>query len=103
MWKPRKQSRISRPNITQAFVLLILLVIGGSALAGPSGMIAWTENQRLLEMRRAQVVDLEHERAGLRNRVELLDPSQTDADLAGQLLRDRLNVAHPDELVMLLH
>ncbi|MDG2002294.1 MAG: septum formation initiator, partial [Novosphingobium sp.] len=38
----------------------------------------------------------------LRNRVELLNPDHADPDLSGQLLRSQLNVAHPDEMVMLL-
>ena len=37
------------------------------------------------------------------NRVALLDPRHADADLAGELLRRNLNVAHPDEMVMLLN
>ncbi|MBV1916462.1 MAG: septum formation initiator [Sphingomonadaceae bacterium] len=88
--------------MTQFFALLMLLVLGGFALAGPSGIIAWSESQRLLELRSQQVDALTFERDQLRNRVELLDPKHADVDLAGQLLRDRLNVAHPDEMVMLL-
>lgn len=79
-----------------------LLLMGGFALAGPSGMIAWGEQQRLLEQHRAEVAALSSERDQMRNRVELLDPEGTDADLAGELVRSRLNVAHPDEMVMLL-
>lgn len=82
--------------------MLCLLVLGGIAIAGPSGLIAWSENQHLLELREQQFAELTSERDQLRNRVELLDPEHADADLAGQLLRSHLNVAHPDEMVMLL-
>jgi cell division protein FtsB len=88
--------------MTQGLALALLLVMGGLAIAGPSGILAWSENQRLLELRKQQIVALEQERQLLDNRVELLDPGNVDADLAGQLLRDRLNVAHPDEMVILL-
>jgi cell division protein FtsB len=70
------------------------------ALVGPSGFLAWSDNNRLLAERQAEVKQLIAERDVLKNRVALLDPRNTDSDLAGQLLRDDLNVVHPDELVM---
>ena len=81
---------------------MCLLVMGGFALAGPSGLIAWSDNQRLLEERRAEIARLLDERDQLSNRVALLDPRHADPDLTGELLRSNLNVAHPDEMVMLL-
>ena len=86
----------------QGAALACLLVMGALVLVGPSGLLAWSENQALLEQRRAEIVQLREERDELRNRVNLLDPRQTDPDLAGELLRRNLNVAHPDEMVMLL-
>ena len=80
-----------------------VLALGAVAIAGPSGMLAWGENQRLLEARRAELAQLTLERGQLKNRVDLLDPRHADADLSGELVRSRLNVAHPDEMVMLLH
>jgi cell division protein FtsB len=88
--------------MTQGLALAALLLMGGVAIAGPSGVLAWSENQRLLELRKQQVANLEAEAERLRNRVDLLDPNGVDPDLAGQLLRDRLNVASPDEMVILL-
>ena len=60
------------------------------------------ENQRLLGERREEVKQLTQERDELRNRVSLLDPRHMDPDLTGELLRSNLNVAHPDEMVMLI-
>lgn len=102
MRKFRQEPRIARDSLTQGLALAALLGLGGFALAGPSGIMAWSENQRALQARQQQLADLKLERDRLRNRVDLLDPRHADADLAGQLLRDRLNVAHPDEMVMLL-
>jgi cell division protein FtsB len=99
-FRPRHKMRSE--SMTQGFALVALLVMGGFAIAGPSGILAWSENQRLLELREAQVAALERESQSLRNRVNLLDPRNVDPDLAGQLLRDRLNVVHPDEMVILL-
>ena len=86
----------------QGGVLLCLLVLGGFAFAGPSGLIAWKDSQRRLEQRHTELAKLSLERDRLRNRVDLLNPKHADPDLAGQLLRSHLNVAHPDEMVMLL-
>ncbi|WP_395333154.1 septum formation initiator [Novosphingobium sp. BL-8H] len=80
----------------------MLLLMGGFVIAGPSGILAWGENQRLLEQRREKLVDLESQRDRLKNRVALLDANKVDPDLAGELLRSNLNVARPDEMVMLI-
>lgn len=85
---------------TQGIALTILLGLGAWALVGPSGFLAWSENNRLLIERQAEVKQLTDRRDELRNRVTLLDPRNPDSDLAGELLRDDLNVVHPDELVM---
>ncbi|WP_395394959.1 septum formation initiator [Novosphingobium sp. BL-8A] len=80
----------------------MLLLMGGFVIAGPSGILAWGENQRLLEQRREKLTELESQRDHLKNRVALLDSSKVDPDLAGELLRSNLNVARPDEMVMLI-
>jgi len=102
MRKFRQQPKVARDSLTQGIALVCLLLLGGIAIAGPSGVIAWNENQRLLDHREIQLTELSSERDRLRNRVDLLNPDHADADLAGQLLRSHLNVAHPDEMVMLL-
>ena len=94
---------MARDSLSQGLALVCLLILGGFALAGPSGILAWGENQRLLEQRLAEVAALSAERDELKNRVKLLDPRHMDSDLAGELLRKDLNVVHPDEKVMLLH
>ena len=73
------------------------------AVAGPSGLLAWGENRRMLTERQQEIRRLAVERDNLRNRVALLDPRHTDPDLAGELLRKNLNVAHPDEVIMMVH
>jgi len=82
--------------------LCCLLVMLAVAVAGPSGLLAWGENQHLLSEREQEIRRLSTERDQLRNRVALLDPGHTDPDLAGELLRKNLNVAHPDEMIMML-
>jgi cell division protein FtsB len=89
-----------RNSMTESLALLALLMMGAFAVAGPSGLLAWSENARLLEQRQKEVVLLTAERDRLSNRVNLLDPRHADPDLVGELLRADLNVAHPDEVVI---
>ena len=96
----RSRPRLPRETLTQTFALVALLVIAGVAVAGPSGVLAWSENSRLLKEREAELAQLAARRDELRNRVELLDPDHADPDLVGELLRKNLNVAHPDEIVI---
>ncbi len=103
MTKRRPEPKLARESLVQGLGLICLLMLAGFAIAGPSGMLAWGENQHLLAQRRAEIATLTKERDEMRNRVALLDPRHADPDLAGELLRSNLNVAHPDELVMLLN
>ncbi len=94
--------RLAKESVTQGVALVCLLVLAAVAVAGPSGLLAWSENQRLLDQRREEVKRLQDERDDMRNRVTLLDPRHTDPDLTGELLRNNLNVVHPDEMVLML-
>jgi len=86
-------------KLKQLGALGYLLLLGGLALAGPYGVLAWGEDLSLLDKREAQIAQLEKERADLKNRVALLDPDHIDPDMAGELIRSDLNVVHPDEYI----
>ena len=102
MKNSRSDPRLPKQSLSQGLALVCLLVLGGLAVVGPSGILSWSENHRLLDQRLQEVKALAAERDELRNRVALLNPRNTDPDLAGELLRKDLNVVHPDEMVMLL-
>jgi len=102
MMKRNRDPRLASESVTQGFALAVLLLLGGFVIAGPSGLIAWGEQEQLLRKRQAEIAELAAERSALRNRVELLDPDHADPDLTGELLRSQLNVAHPDEMVLML-
>jgi cell division protein FtsB len=91
---------LPKDSLTQSLALVALLVVATIGIAGPSGLLAWGENARVLEQRQKQIAQLSAERDQLKNRVNLLDPRHADPDLVGELLRSNLNVAHPDELVI---
>lgn len=95
------RSRLSLPaRRSEAVALIALLVMAGLAIAGPSGLFAWSENLRLRDARETRLAKLEVETGHLRNRVELLDPAHADPDLAGELVRSQMGVVHPDEVVV---
>ena len=91
-----------RQKASQSAALGALLVMGAIAIAGPGGLLAWSENLRLLDQREAQLAALKKEQAALENKVALLHPDRADPDMVGELLRSQLNVVHPDEVVIKL-
>ncbi|WP_017664120.1 FtsB family cell division protein [Porphyrobacter sp. AAP82] len=97
MRKPGTESRLKR-----VVALIALLLIAGFAVAGPTGLLAWSENSAALKARKAEVAELTAKRDGLRNRVMLLDPDAADPDLASELVRDQLGVMREDEVVITL-
>lgn len=93
---------ISSERRKQLIALAVLLALAGFAVAGPTGLLAWSENVTALEQREQEIAKLSAERDALRNRVKLLDPEATDPDLASELVRDKLGVIHEDEVVITL-
>ena len=91
-----------KERLTQGIALFVLLVRGGLAIAGPSGLLACGENLRLLDQRRATIERLAHQRDELKLQVTALDPDHADPDLLGELIRKHLNVVHPEEVVITL-
>ncbi len=100
MNSPSRKPAIAREKLTQLAALGWLLLLGGLALAGPYGVLAWGENLSLLDKRQKQIDAVEAENARLTNLVALLDPEHVDPDLSTELLRRDMNVAHPDEYII---
>src|SRR5436190_22619675 len=91
---------VVREKVSRFGALGFLLFLAGLALAGPYGVLAWSENISLLEQREHQIAALQEQRAELQNLVTHLDPDHVDPDLATELVRRNLNVAHEDEYVL---
>jgi cell division protein FtsB len=94
--------RLQREQLRQFAALAVLLVLTGLAIAGPTGVLAWSENAAELQLRKAEIAELTARRDALRNRVMLLDPQAADDDLASELVRENLGVMHEDEVVLTL-
>ncbi|MET4133263.1 cell division protein FtsB [Porphyrobacter sp. MBR-155] len=92
----------SGERLKQAAALIALVLLTGFAVAGPTGLLAWSENVSALDQREAQIADLTAQRDAMRNRVMLLDPEAADPDLASELVREQLGVMREDEIVITL-
>src|SRR5689334_12698673 len=85
---------------------LALIVVGnfaGYAVAGPNGLLAWGGYNRDLQARKMELSRLEAERDQLRHRSALLDPRKADPDLADEMVRDKLGLVRPDEVIVPLN
>ncbi|OYW45214.1 MAG: septum formation initiator [Sphingomonadales bacterium 32-68-7] len=100
MNSPAPKRAIFREKLSRYGALAWLLGLGGLALAGPYGLLSWSENRAMLEQREQRIAALVAQRDELKNRVVRLDPDHADPDLATELIRRDLNVAHPDEYVL---
>ena len=86
-----------------AMPALALIVVGnfaGYAVAGPNGLLAWGGYHRNLNQRKAELAQLERDRAQLRHRSALLDPRKADPDMADELVRRDLGLVRPDEVII---
>ncbi|HEY1143810.1 MAG TPA: septum formation initiator family protein [Sphingomicrobium sp.] len=82
---------------------MALIIVGnfaGYAVAGPNGLLAWGGYHRDLQARKTELARLEAEKATLRHRSQLLDPRKADPDLADEMVRDKLGLVRPDEVIV---
>jgi cell division protein FtsB len=93
-------SGILRRVFWPAMALIVVGNFAGYAVAGPNGLLAWGGYHRNLEARKAELARLEAEKATLRHRSELLDPKKADPDLADEMVRDKLGLVRPDEVIV---
>ena len=97
--KPKSIGLIRRA----AWPVLALLVVGtfaGHAVAGPNGLFAWRGYSQQLELRKAELAQLDAERNALRHKSALLDPRKADPDLADEMVRKDLGLVRTDEVVV---
>jgi cell division protein FtsB len=83
-----------------ALALIVVGTFAGHAIAGPNGILAWGGYHRALQERKAELTQLQAERAQLRHRSNLLDPRKADPDIADELVRKDLGLVRPDEVIV---
>ena len=89
-----------RRSAMPALALIVVGTFAGHAIAGPNGLLAWGGYHRALNDRKAELAQLEQERAQLRHRSALLDPRKADPDMADELVRKDLGLVRPDEVIV---
>lgn len=94
---------IVRRAIWPALALLIVGNFAGYAIAGPNGLLAWGGYHRDLSERKAELAELQVEKARLKHHSRLLDPKKADPDMADELVRRDLGLVRPDEVVVPLN
>ena len=97
--KPKSIGLIRRV-MWPAVALLVVGTFAGHAIAGPNGLFAWRGYSQQLEVRKAELAELEAERLRLRHRSALLDPRKADPDLADEMVRRDLGLVRADEVVV---
>ena len=96
-------SRIAGLIRRSAMPALALIVVGtfaGHAVAGPNGVLAWGGYHRALQERKAELAELDRQRAQLKHHSRLLDPNKADPDMADELVRKDLGLVRPDEVII---
>jgi cell division protein FtsB len=97
-----KSIGLIRRAMWPAVALLVVGTFAGHAIAGPNGLFAWRGYTQQLELRKAELTNLQAERDQLRHRSALLDPRKADPDLAEEMVRKDLGMVRADEVVVAL-
>jgi cell division protein FtsB len=86
-----------------AIAIIAMGFFGYNAVLGPNGILALKDVKREVAQRDVELAALEKRRAVLQNRTNLLDPRKgADPDMVEELARKQLNVARPDEVIVIL-
>lgn len=83
-----------------ALALILVLAMIGYAIFGPTGLYAWGDYSQSVEKKQLILTALQKKQNDLQNRVNLLDQSRVDPDLAEEYVRERLGAYHPDEIII---
>ena len=87
-----------RPAATTAIVALAVLLVW-HVVYGKNGVSVWQQKRVEDRQLRKEIDDLNQENARLRDRVERL---KSDPDAIGQVARDQLHYAKPNEVIVTL-
>ena len=89
-----RYATIVKRALLPAVALSVMGFFGAAAVTGPTGMLAYGDYKQQLAKHEAIYARLDHERAAL------LDPKRADPDLVDELVRQKLNVVRPDEVIV---
>lgn len=99
--RQRKQSKI-KPLLVPAACLLILGYFAFHAVEGEFGLYALIRLQDRETGLLAELDRLKADRQRMEKRVALMRPESLDPDMIDEKARESLNMAHPDDRIILL-
>ena len=97
---PNRIFALIRKMAMPALAVIVLGTFAGHAIAGPNGILAWGSYHRSLLQRQAELAQIEQEHSELKHRSQLLDPNKADPDMADELVRKKLGLIRPDEVIV---
>ena len=101
-----KRSSLStqlRRAVLPTVAIIVIAGLGAYTVFGPNGARAYGDVKRQLVKRDVELAALKQRRAEWQNKVSLLDPKSADPDMVDELTRKKLNVVHPDEVILPLN
>ena len=96
----RNSYEIIRRAALPALALLIIANFLGYAIVGSNGILSWGDYRRQKQERLVELAQLNAERQHLEHRAALLDPRGVDPDLADEMIRGKLGLVRPDEVII---
>ncbi|HKX91840.1 MAG TPA: septum formation initiator family protein [Sphingomicrobium sp.] len=100
MGAAKRSLGLIRRSAMPALALLVVGTFAGHAIAGPNGLLAWGGYHRALNERKAELANLQQQKAQLRHHSQLLDPDKADPDMADELVRKDLGLVRQDEVII---
>jgi cell division protein FtsB len=100
MGGPNRIFALIRRVAMPALAVIVVGTFAGHAIAGPNGVLAWGSYHHALQQRKAELAALERDHAELKHRSQLLDPNKADPDMADELVRKKLGLVRPDEVII---
>ena len=98
-----KSFNLIRRAAVPALALIVVGTFAAHAVAGPNGILAWGGYHRALLQRQAELAQIQKQEAELKHRSDLLNPNSADPDMADELVRKRLGLVRPDEVIITLN
>ncbi|MBU0723526.1 MAG: septum formation initiator family protein [Alphaproteobacteria bacterium] len=97
----REIRRRGRHVVGPVFGALLLGYFVYHAVQGDRGILAWRQVDQQIALAEAALAEVSGVREQMERRVALLEPTHIDPDMLEERARIMLNLAHPDEIVIL--
>jgi cell division protein FtsB len=101
MMVPRAVRRRARALLGPVLGLALTVYFAYNLVVGDRGLLAWVRTESAIHAENDKLASLKAERAALDLKVGNLTPDHLDPDLLDERVRATLNLAAPDEIVIM--